>query len=66
MFLTMVCHTGLEMVNVRADGHCCFRMYLFLLGLPRTRENIIHIRRNLAAYMQKNRNFFDDVFMGRK
>lgn len=57
---------GLEIRNVRGDGHCCFRAYLFLLGFPRSEEKIKLIRSQLAAFMFRNRKFFADVFIGRK
>lgn len=54
----------LQVVPIRGDNHCCFRMYLYFLGQTRNKENVKRIRWFLADYMNTNRNFFQRYFLG--
>ena len=56
----------MEIEDVFGDGHCCVRMYLVLLGIARTKRNILLMRHELAAFIEDKRDFFEKYFMGRE
>eukprot|EP01116_Phalansterium_solitarium_P017286 TRINITY_DN421_c0_g2_i14.p1 TRINITY_DN421_c0_g2~~TRINITY_DN421_c0_g2_i14.p1 ORF type:complete len:923 (+),score=6.54 TRINITY_DN421_c0_g2_i14:333-3101(+) len=52
----------LSLVSMEADGNCCFRMYLRLLGCPdhEVADRIPWMRSVIAAYMDSRPDIFED------